>query len=121
MSSSSSRWSSHGTSSTCFGYRILTVERANPTSSTGVASKNLPELVQYDGIPGAKYRPTDIHGHYRFTIGKAFVEQDGDHLLLAVPVGPHSLTRGIEVFDHGSLEGMSLNETQHCFTITVSI
>ena len=80
---------------------------------TGAASKNLPELVQYDGIPGAKYRPTDIHGHYRFTIGKAVVEQDDDHLLLAVPVGPHSLTRGIEVFDHGSLEGMSLNETQH--------
>jgi CRP/FNR family cyclic AMP-dependent transcriptional regulator len=94
---------------------------SQPYESTGIASKNLPELVQYDGIPGAKYRPTDIHGHYRFTIGKAFVEQDGDHLLLAVPVGPHSLTRGIEVFDHGSLEGMSLNETQHCFTITVSI
>ena len=94
---------------------------SQPYELTGVASKNLPELVQYDGIPGAKYRPTDIHGHYRFTIGKAFVEQDGDHLLLAVPVGPHSLTRGIEVFDHGSLEGMSLNETQHCFTITVSI
>jgi CRP-like cAMP-binding protein/mannose-6-phosphate isomerase-like protein (cupin superfamily) len=94
---------------------------SQPYESTGVASKNLPGLVQYDGIPGAKYRPTDIHGHYRFTIGKAFVEQDGDYLLLAVPVGPHSLTRGIEVFDHGSLEGMSLNETQHCFAITVSV
>jgi CRP-like cAMP-binding protein/mannose-6-phosphate isomerase-like protein (cupin superfamily) len=94
---------------------------SQPYESTGVASRNLPGLVQYDGIPGAKYRPTDIHGHYRFTIGKAFVEQDGDYLLLAVPVGPHSLTRGIEVFNHGSLEGMSLNETQHCFTITVSV
>ena len=85
---------------------------SQPYESTGATSKNLPGLVQYDGIPGAKYRPTDIYGHYRFTIGKAFVDQDGDYLVLAFPVGPHSLTRGIEVFGHGSLEGMSLHETR---------
>ena len=44
---------------------------SQPYESTGVASKTLPDLVQYDGIPGAKYRPTDITGHYRFSIGKA--------------------------------------------------
>ena len=95
---------------------------SQPYESTGAASKTLPELVPYGGIPGAKFRPTDIHGHHRFTICKAVVDQDDDHrLLLAVPVGPHSLARGIEVFAHGSLASMSLHETEHCFTISVSL
>jgi mannose-6-phosphate isomerase-like protein (cupin superfamily) len=94
---------------------------SQPYESTGVASKTLPDLVQYHGIPGAKYRPTDITGHYRFSIGKALVEKDGDRLLLVVPVGPHSLARGIEIFDHGNLEGMNLDETEHCFTIAVTL
>ncbi len=97
---------------------------SQPYESTGAASKTLPALVPYGGIPGAKYRPTDIHGHHHFTICKAAVNRDDDHqLLLAVPVGVHSLTRGsgIEVFAHGSIAGMSLQETEHCFTISVRI
>jgi CRP-like cAMP-binding protein/mannose-6-phosphate isomerase-like protein (cupin superfamily) len=94
---------------------------SQPYESTAATSKNLPELVEYDGIPGAKYRPTDIYGRYRFTIGKTVGDRDGDQLMLAVPVGPHSPAHAIEVFSHGSLEGMRLNETEHCFTITVSI
>jgi hypothetical protein len=95
---------------------------SQPYESTGAASKKLPELVQYGGIPGAKYRPADIHGQYRFTICQTVVDQHDDHLLLvAVPVGPHSRSRGIEVFADSRLEGMSLHETEHCFTISVSI
>jgi CRP-like cAMP-binding protein/mannose-6-phosphate isomerase-like protein (cupin superfamily) len=94
---------------------------SQPYESTAATSKNLPQLVEYEGIPGAKYRPTDICGHYRFTIGKTVGDRDGDQLMLAVPVGPHSPTRAIEVFGHGSLKGMKLNETEHCFTISVSI
>jgi len=94
---------------------------SQPYESMAAAGKNLPELVQYEGIPGAKYRSADIYGRYRFTIGKTVVDQDYGHLLLAVPVGPHSLTRGIEIFGQGSLEGMSLHETEHCFTISVSV
>jgi CRP/FNR family transcriptional regulator, cyclic AMP receptor protein len=95
---------------------------SQPYESTGAASKSLPALVPYGGIPGAKYRPTDIHRHFRFTICKAAVDQDDDHqLLLAVPVGAPSLSGGIEVFSHGSLAGLSLQETEHCFTISVSV
>ena len=96
---------------------------SQPYESMGTTSWNLPELVQYDGIPGAKYRSTDLYGHYHFAISKAAVDQEnGDGLLLAVPVGRwHSLTRGIEVFDHGSLKGLSLHDTEHCFTISASI
>ncbi len=94
---------------------------SQPYESTGAASKNLPALVPYGGIPGAKYRPTDIDGHHRFTLCKAVVDQDDGHrLLLAVPVGARSPTRGIEVFAHGSLAAMSLHETEHCFTISAS-
>jgi CRP-like cAMP-binding protein/mannose-6-phosphate isomerase-like protein (cupin superfamily) len=94
---------------------------SQPYESTAATSKSLPQLVEYAGIPGAKYRPTDIYGHYRFTIGKTVGDRDGDQLMLAVPVGPHSPARAIEVFGHGSLKGMRLNETEHCFTISVSI
>jgi len=94
---------------------------SQPYESTGAASKTLPALVPFGGIPGAKYRPTDIHGHHRFTICKAVVDQDDDHrLLLAVPVGARSPTRSIEVFAQGSLEAMGLQETEHCLTISVS-
>ena len=91
---------------------------SQPYEPTGANNKDLPVLVQYDAIPGAKYRPTDIYGHYRFTIGKTVVDQDDDHLLLAFLVGPHPPTRRIEILGHGSLERMSLHETEHCFTIS---
>jgi len=108
--------------STWFGCRIRTVGPANPTSRRVPPARTCRRSSSTAAIPGAKYRPTDIHGHFRFTICKAAVDQDDDHqLLLAVPVGAHSLTGGIEVFAHGSLAGMSLHETEHCFTISVSI
>lgn len=94
---------------------------SQPYESTIAASRTLPELVSYDGLPGAKYRPTDIYGRYRFTIGKTVFAGEGDQLVLAVPVGPHSLTRRIEVFCQGSVEGMTLHETDHCFTIRVNL
>lgn len=90
---------------------------SQPYESMAATAKNLPDLVAYAEIPGAKYRPTDFYDHYHFTIAKTVAEQDDGHVLLAVPVGPHSVARGIEVFGPGSLERMSLHETEYCFSI----
>jgi CRP-like cAMP-binding protein/mannose-6-phosphate isomerase-like protein (cupin superfamily) len=92
---------------------------SQPYESMAAAAQNLPDLVPYDGIPGAKYRPTDFYGRCRFTIGKTVAEPEDEHLMLAVPVGPQSLARGIEVFGDGSLDGMSLHDREHCFSICV--
>ncbi len=93
---------------------------SQPYESMAAKAKNLPALVPYDDVQGAKYRSSDFHGRYHFTIGKTVVEHEDGHVLLAVPVGPHSLPRGIEVFGRGGLEGMRLEKSEHCFSISIS-
>jgi hypothetical protein len=83
-------------------------------------AKNLPALVAYDDIQGAKYRASDCHGRYRFAIGKTVAGRQDHRVLLAVPVGPHSLARGIEVFGRDSIEDMRLDDQEHCFSISIS-
>jgi CRP-like cAMP-binding protein/mannose-6-phosphate isomerase-like protein (cupin superfamily) len=89
-----------------------------PYEATSAAAKNLPGLVKYDGIPGAKYRPADIDGHYRFTIGGLHVESS-DSFVVAVPVGVQSVTGGIEILGEGSPIEMGRHGTEVCFQISV--
>jgi mannose-6-phosphate isomerase-like protein (cupin superfamily) len=93
---------------------------SQPYESMAATAKNLPGLVAYDDIHGAKYRPSDFHGRYRFAIGRTVVDRQDNRVLLALPVGPHSLARGIEVFGQDSVEEMRLDETGHCFSISIS-
>ena len=81
-------------------------------------TEDLPSLVKYDGIPGAKYRPSDIDGHHRFTIGNLVVEGNSS-FLVAVPVGFQSAAGDIEILGGGSAVETVLHGTAPCFTISV--
>ena len=91
---------------------------SQPYEATSAGTEDLPGLIKYDGIAGAKYRPADIDGHYRFTIGNLHVEGSGS-FLVAVPVGLQSAAGDIEILGEGSLVETGLHGTEPCFKISV--
>jgi CRP-like cAMP-binding protein/mannose-6-phosphate isomerase-like protein (cupin superfamily) len=91
---------------------------SQPYEATSARIEDLPGLIKYDEIPGAKYRPADIDGHYRFTIGGLKAEGNSS-FVVAVPVGLQSSTGDIEILREDGLAETGLNGTERCFTISV--